>query len=186
MLDNMKMRTKLTLPFLGSGLIAAVMAAAGLFAIHLLSDQMRDVAHVHLPATEILYDVHDAQTEVLGHEYAMLAAQLPSERRRSLYGEFEQAKRRIEGARKRYEALPLSKSEAAQWSQIAAAQGRWWQGARGIRRADAAMGTQPDGRPDDPGGAADDACQCRGAARRPRTADAGDRGQPRRHLPGRA
>jgi methyl-accepting chemotaxis protein len=128
MLDNMKMRTKLTLPFLGSGLIAAVMAAAGLFAIHLLSDQMRDVAHVHLPATEILYDVHDAQTEVLGHEYAMLAAQLPSERRRSLYGEFEQAKRRIEGARKRYEALPLSKSEAAQWSQIAAAQGRWWQG----------------------------------------------------------
>jgi hypothetical protein len=99
--------------------------AVAFYAMSSVRDAFAAESSVGMPGIQSLYATGRAMMVIDGAENALLATDIDENKRRSIYSQFDTAKRSLDESLKAYEGLPLSAEESRLWKDFVRALERW-------------------------------------------------------------
>jgi len=114
--------------YAGFGVLALIVIALGtigIYSTYTLSTSINNISNQYLPGVRYLANMNTYLTSLDGLENQLISSRLSLEERHTIYTEIEDFNNRLDDASEKYEQLPQTEAEAAQYAQFKDTLARW-------------------------------------------------------------
>jgi methyl-accepting chemotaxis protein len=123
--ENWTIGKKLYAGFGALALIVVVLGSIGIYSSYTLNTSINKISNEYLPGVRYLANMNTYLTSLDGLENQLISSRLSIEERHSIYSEIEDYNKRLDDAMDRYEQLPQTEAEAAQYTEFKDTLSRW-------------------------------------------------------------
>jgi len=106
-------------------LIVVVLGSIGIYSSYTLNTSINTISNQYLPGVRYLANMNTYLTSLDGLENQLISSRLSIEERRNIYSEIEDYNGRFDDAMDRYEQLPQTEAEEAEYAQFKDTLSRW-------------------------------------------------------------